>query len=74
MIDALSPAVSALQARGSIDDAVAAAARGRDETRALAARRGRAQYVEGGGKGHLDPGAVSVTLILEVLASQGAAS
>lgn len=74
MIDALSPAVSALQAGGSIGDAVAAAAHGREATRALTARRGRAQYVEGGGKGHVDPGAVSVALILEVLASQGVAS
>lgn len=72
MIDALSPAVSALQAGGSIGDAAAAAARGREATRALTARRGRAQYVEGGGKGHLDPGAVSVALILQVLA-QGTA-
>lgn len=67
MIDALSPAVDALR-NGGLDVAIAAAKAGRDGTRDLAARRGRAQYVENGGRGHLDPGAVSVVLFLETLA------
>ena len=71
MIDALSPAVDALSSGGSLADAAAAAARGRDATRDLTARRGRAQYVEGGGRGHIDPGAASVAWIFEVLATQG---
>ena len=66
MVDALEPAVRALET-GTLRDAIIAAQAGRDATRALSARRGRAQYVEDGGRGHLDPGAVSVVLILEVL-------
>ena len=66
MVDALSPAVDAL-AEHSLADAIAAAENGRDGTKDLSARRGRAQYVENGGCGHLDPGAVSVVLILRTL-------
>jgi len=50
-----------------LDAAITAARAGRDSTRDLAARRGRAQYVENGGAGHVDPGAVSVVLLLETL-------
>ena len=46
---------------------------GRDRTRDLSARRGRAQYVENGGRGHVDPGAVSVVIILETLAGKESA-
>lgn len=66
MVDALSPAIAALQS-GDLNAAIAAAETGRDGTRALSARRGRAQYVEHGGRGHLDPGAVSVVIFLETL-------
>ena len=66
MVDALSPAVAALKTDG-LDAAITAARAGRDSTRDLAARRGRAQYVENGGAGHVDPGAVSVVLLLETL-------
>ena len=59
MIDALAPATEALAAGGTVAEAAGAGAAGRDATRDLVARRGRAQYVEGGGRGHLDPGAVS---------------
>lgn len=67
MIDALAPAVEALQG-GDLAAAIAAAAAGRDSTRALVARRGRSQYVEDGGRGHIDPGSVSVVIFLEILA------
>ena len=67
MIDALVPAVEALT-KGGLASAIAAAQAGCDATRSLSARRGRAQYVENGGRGHLDPGAVSVVLFLETLA------
>ncbi len=67
MIDALAPAVVALE-HGDLSQAITAAAAGRDSTVALVARRGRAQYVEDGGKGHIDPGAVSVVIFLETLA------
>ncbi|MEX0345546.1 MAG: DAK2 domain-containing protein [Rhizobiaceae bacterium] len=66
MVDALGPAVDAL-ANGGLPDAIQAAKTGRDSTRDIPARRGRAQYVEGGGRGHLDPGAVSVVIMLETL-------
>lgn len=66
MIDALHPAIDALRA-GDLSAAIAAAKQGRDDTRDLSARRGRAQYVENGGRGHLDPGAVSVVIFLETL-------
>lgn len=66
MVDALSPSIDALGA-GNLDAAIAASKVGRDATKALSARRGRAQYVEDGGRGHLDPGAVSVVIFLETL-------
>ena len=67
MVDALAPAVAALQG-GDLPAAIAAAAVGRDSTKVLVARRGRSQYVEDGGRGHIDPGAVSVVIFLETLA------
>ncbi|MBI1173101.1 DAK2 domain-containing protein [bacterium] len=70
MVDALAPAVAVLTGGGSLRAAVTAAAAGRDATRLLPARRGRAQYVEGGGVGHLDPGAVSLVMLIETLDAQ----
>ena len=66
MVDALAPAIAALDT-DDLEAAIEAARRGRDGTTDLVARRGRAQYVEYGGRGHLDPGAVSVVLFLETL-------
>jgi dihydroxyacetone kinase-like protein len=66
MVDALAPAVAAMET-GDLTAAVTAAAKGRDGTKDLSARRGRSQYVENGGQGHLDPGAVSVVMLLETL-------
>jgi dihydroxyacetone kinase-like protein len=66
MVDALSPAIDALAA-GGLAAAIQTAKAGRDATKDLSARRGRAQYVEDGGRGHLDPGAVSVVHFLETL-------
>lgn len=45
--------------------AAASARQGADATVAMVGRRGRVRYVEGGGAGHLDPGAHSVTLVLD---------
>ena len=70
MIDALAPAVTALAA-GTLSDAISAARIGRDSTKPLVARRGRSQYVEEGGKNHIDPGSVSVVIFLETLAEVG---
>ena len=67
MVDALAPAVVALKT-GDLAAAIAAAATGRDSTMPLVARRGRSQYVEEGGKGHIDPGSVSVVIFLQTLA------
>ena len=72
MVDSLAPAVGALKDGKSLAEAISAAQAGRDSTRNIRARSGRAQYVEGGGKGHLDPGAVSLVLILETLARETA--
>ena len=66
MVDALAAAVPALKSNG-LAAAIDAAAAGRDATKEMVARRGRAQYVEHGGKGHVDPGAVSVVMFLETL-------
>lgn len=75
MIDALSPAIDAWDAAvSSGSDAAAAAgaaaeaaARGRDATKPLVARKGRASYLGERSAGHLDPGATSSTLLLEAL-------
>ncbi|WP_144782126.1 dihydroxyacetone kinase subunit DhaL [Microbacterium sp. BH-3-3-3] len=73
MIDALSPALDAWDAAAAEGPAEAAraaadaAARGRDATEPLVARKGRASYLSERSAGHLDPGATSATLLLEAL-------
>ncbi len=71
MIDALEPAAQALRDGGSLRAALAAAEKGRDATRDMPARSGRARYVENAGVGHVDPGATSVCLMLKALADAG---
>jgi len=66
MVDSLDPAIAALET-GNLETAITAAKAGRERTKDLCARRGRAQYVENGGQGHVDPGAVSVVIFLETL-------
>ena len=66
MVDALLPAVAATD--GGVSAMVEAAKEGREATPTMTARRGRAQYVEHGGTGHVDPGAASVVILLETLA------
>ncbi len=70
MLDALLPAAEA----ATIADAAKAAREGAEATRDMAARRGRAKYVEGKGVGHIDAGAVSVAEMLDVLAACRAGS
>lgn len=65
MLDALIPASGA----ASPLEAAMAAAIGRDTTKAMAARRGRAKHVEGAGVGHVDAGATSVAEMLDVAAT-----
>ena len=76
MVDALTPALDAFDAAVGAGDDLAAAARaaadaaakGRDETEPLVARKGRASYLGERSAGHLDPGATSTALLFESLA------
>lgn len=73
MVDALTPAVEACQeaaAEGAdlgtaLSAAAKAAAEGRDATVDMVARRGRASYLGERSRGHQDPGATSMTMLLE---------
>jgi dihydroxyacetone kinase-like protein len=76
MVDAMIPAVAALDAAvasgSGIADAsaaaFAAAETGRDATIPLVARKGRASYLGERSAGHLDPGAASTALLFQSLA------
>ncbi|MGC4937374.1 dihydroxyacetone kinase subunit DhaL [Kribbella sp. DT2] len=73
MYDAWAPALTAYEEavaggselRGALVAAAEAAAKGRDETAPLVARKGRASYLGERSVGHQDPGATSTTLLLE---------
>ncbi len=75
MLDALVPALvcgeAALASGCSLSELVAgmraAAEAGAEATKNMVARSGRARLVEGGGRGHLDPGARSVVLLFTAL-------
>jgi len=75
MIDTLSPALIALReaidngkdTAGAMEDAVAAAKQGMEDTIPLQARKGRASYLGERSIGHQDPGATSSYLILNAL-------
>lgn len=67
MLDALIPAAGC----DTLAEAATAAAQGRDATRDMAAKRGRAKYVEGAGVGHIDAGATSVAELLKIYAEAG---
>jgi dihydroxyacetone kinase-like protein len=75
MVDALVPAVAALQAHASgstpeaaLHHAAQAARQGAEATRTLIARQGRARFTGERSLGHVDAGAVSVALLFETLA------
>ena len=76
MVDALTPALDAFDASLAAGDDLGAAARaaadaaakGRDDTEPLVARKGRASYLGERSAGHLDPGATSTALLFESLA------
>lgn len=76
MLDALGPAGEALkEAAGSrvplgeaLRTAADAAASAAESTADLGAKKGRARHVEAQGLGHVDPGAVSVSIMLETMA------
>ncbi len=73
MYDAWAPALDAYDAAvaggsdlaGALTAAAEAAAKGRDATVPLVARKGRASYLGERSAGHQDPGATSTTLLLE---------
>ena len=63
MVDALIPAVEALESASDLDDGLRAAVQGAEEgmkaTTPLIARKGRASYLGERSEGHQDPGATS---------------
>jgi dihydroxyacetone kinase-like protein len=73
MVDALLPAVAALEGGGDLADALRrsaeAAAEGMRQTIPLEARKGRASYLGPRSVGHQDPGATSSHLLIESAAS-----
>ena len=77
MVDALTPAVDAYEdtASGDADiaeslrSAVDAARGGRDATVEMEARKGRASYLGKRSIGHQDPGATSMTMLIEAAAN-----
>ena len=82
MFDALHPALEALDqalaagesTAGAFDAASEAAARGRDATVPMVARKGRASYLGERSAGHQDPGATSAALLFQSAAAAFAAS
>ena len=70
MVDALAPAVEALERNraqplsAGLDAARRAADEGRDATVAMVARKGRASYLGDRSVGHQDPGATSAALLI----------
>jgi dihydroxyacetone kinase-like protein len=78
MVDALSPAVDAMEAviksggdlAAAVTSACVAAAAGRDATVPLVARKGRASYLGERSAGHMDPGAASMSLLFDALAEE----
>jgi dihydroxyacetone kinase-like protein len=74
MVDAMTPAVEALEAaaagsdlRTALEAAAEAAAVGRDRITPLVARKGRASYLGERSANHQDPGATSTTILFEAL-------
>jgi dihydroxyacetone kinase-like protein len=79
MVDALAPAVDALEGAlaervdlsVALERACAAAAQGCAATVPMLARKGRASYLGERSVGHQDPGATTVALLLRAAASAG---
>ncbi|HET7725046.1 MAG TPA: dihydroxyacetone kinase subunit DhaL [Propionibacteriaceae bacterium] len=74
MVDALTPALAAYDAavaegtQAALDAAAEACAEGRNSTTPLVARKGRASYLGERSAGTQDPGATSVTMLIEAAA------
>jgi len=71
MLDALLPAVEALEAATTLNDAhqraAEAARKGAESTKDMIARHGRAKFSGERAKGHIDAGAASIALIFETI-------
>ncbi len=69
MLDALLPAIEALEAGRSVKDAAVAARKGADATRGMKARAGRAAYIPSEQLADIpDPGAEAIAVLFESLA------
>jgi dihydroxyacetone kinase-like protein len=72
MLDALAPAIAAAATQPALEVAMAAAARaaaeGAEGTAAMIATTGKAKTLGERSRGHMDPGAISLSIILEALA------
>jgi len=68
MLDAMVPALEALQNGGDLNAALAAAEAGVEATKDMIATKGRASYLGERSLGHADPGAKSFALLLGVVA------
>jgi dihydroxyacetone kinase len=70
MIDAIAPAVEALEKDGgTLQDAADAAKTGAESTKDITANRGRASYVGEAARGVVDPGALVMAWFFEAAAS-----
>lgn len=71
LLDALAPALIALQANDdeatAFAQAAAAAKKGSDDTVDLEAKKGRASYLGARSIGHIDPGSVTISLIFATI-------
>jgi dihydroxyacetone kinase phosphoprotein-dependent L subunit len=73
LVDALAPAVTVFAAAGDqqplevVEEALQAAREGVEATKELVAARGRSRFTADRSLGHPDPGAVSITLMLQSL-------
>ena len=71
MLDVLLPVGEAIQEEDTLESALVIAAKTASaaaiKTAELAAKKGRGQYVQGGGLGHPDPGCVSLSIVFETL-------
>ncbi|GBQ14337.1 dihydroxyacetone kinase subunit DhaK [Swaminathania salitolerans] len=71
MLDALLPAIDALESGASIGEAAQAARKGADSTRGMTARAGRASYIPPEQLADIpDPGAEAIALLFEALAQE----
>ena len=82
MVDALAPALDALDAAlasgsgiaAALHDATVAAEKARDATQSMVARKGRASYLGQRSVGHLDPGATSAVMLINSAATAAGAA